>query len=498
MKLIIKLNCFIKAPIIIGALTIFSICCNSQIQYNMVSNYSFEINSNCAVSTGGEGADSWYSPLVGNGAKYSYFNSCTTQFCCGVPSNTFGGGWQCARTGNAYSNAFFSSNNGLNNRVYIQTKLLDSLKINHCYYIEFYVNLFNNSTYANNNISLLVGDTGILYYKGKYAPAIPQIQLYGNPIITDTLSWVRVGGVYTAHGGEQYITIGDFWDDAHTDTIQVNKIMGGYPAAYCIDDVSVIPLDSMQLNADAGRDTTIVKGDSVWIGSRLCGLTNVVWYDAYNNVIDTGAPGLWVKPTSNTFYVIEQDVCGQYSRDTVYISVAPLPVLLAHYSLSPSFGGGGEVVSNQWTTTTEINTVYFNIQRSTDGIIFNTVGTVKAKGASIYTFNDPLSNQDSRFTKLYYRLEIVDNNGSKTYSYIRSVFLNTDDSRCTISPNPAKDYINISGENIKSVQISDVHGKLILKSIKSRIDIKSLIPGVYYASIHYINGSKEVKEFVKL
>ncbi len=463
---------------------------------NLVPNPSFELYTQCLP--GSISIALPWTTSISNGYPSEYCNACINSNCCSVPSNTFGFSYQYAHTGNAYSYLYFIGPFGSNFRNYEQIKLLDTLKAGYCYEIEFYVNFADCYQLACNNISLLLTDTATyIPSSGKFIHANPQIIQYRNPVIKDTLNWVKVGGIYTAHGGEKYITIGNFSDDAHTDTLQfpTNIKTGG---GYYIDDVSVIPLDSMQLKADAGRDTTIVKGDSVWIGSRLCGLTNVVWYDAANNVIDTGAPGLWVKPTSNTFYVIEQDVCGQYSRDTVYISVAPLPVLLAHYSLSPSFGGGGEVVSNQWTTTTEINTVYFNIQRSTDGIIFNTVGTVKAKGASIYTFNDPLSNQDSRFTKLYYRLEIVDNNGSKTYSYIRSVFLNTDDSRCTISPNPAKDYINISGENIKSVQISDVHGKLILKSIKSRIDIKSLIPGVYYASIHYINGSKEVKEFVKL
>ena len=439
------------------------------------------------------GAVGWISNANLTYAQYSYANACSTNSCCGVPSNTNGSGWQYARTGNAMVDFWFTLNDSSSRRIYIQTQLIDSLKANHCYYIEFYVNLFNDAQYANNNISLLINDTAVESYGLKPIYANPQIQQFGNPCISDTLNWVRVGGIYTAHGGEQFITIGNFTDDAHTDTLLVRS--NGMYSAYNIDDVSVILLDSMQLKADAGRDTTIVKGDSVWIGSRLCGLQNVVWYDAGNNVIDTGVPGMWVKPTTNTFYVIEQNVCGQYSRDTVNITVAALPVVLLSYSLSPSFGGVGEAVSNQWQTSTEINTSYFNIQRSTDGITFYTIGKVNAKGASSYTFNDqsPLWGAGGL---LYYRLEIVDKNGSKTYSDVKEVSIIN--YQLSSAPNPAKDYITVVGSNIKEVIISDISGRVLIKSTERKIDISGLVSGTYIAEIETLSGNHVTQKLIRL
>ena len=335
----------------------------------------------------------------------------------------------------------------------------------------------------------MVGDTGIISYNGQPASAKPQIEQFGNPCITDTANWVRVGGIYTAHGGEQFITIGNFTDDAHTDTLKVQTSFGY--SGYNIDDVSVIPLDSMQLKAEAGRDTTIVKGDSVWIGSRLCGLTNVVWYDAANNVIDTGAPGLWVKPTSNTFYVIEQNVCVQYSRDTVYITVAPLPVIIDNYKLIID-NGIQNTVENIWVTASEVNVIHFNVQRSEDGLLFNTVGEVKAKGAGKYSFID-----NSNLTGVvYYRLEIIDRNGSKTYSEIKQLIIAN--RGLIISPNPAKDFICISGGSVKEVRISDASGRVLLTSTDKKIDIRSLVSGVYYIAIETINGNHVVQKFIKL
>ena len=480
------------------ALFIFSIRTIAQSPYNLVPNYSFELTTNCAVSVGG--ADNWVSNTHLSYLQYSYFNECTNKPCCKVPYTTNGDEFQNAKTGIAYAGMWFSYNDGKDLRIYLQTQLMDTLKANHCYYIEFFVNLFKIAKYANNNIALLVGDTAIWYNNINPAFANPQILQYKNPCITDTVNWVRVGGIYTAHGGEKYITIGNFTDDAHTDTIRIG---GHYSSSYNLDDVSVIPLDSMQLKADAGRDTTIVKGDSIWIGSRLCGLQNVVWYDAGGNVIDTGAPGLWVKPTVNTFYVIEQNVCGQYSRDTVNIMVAPMPVVIKSYTVIASAApvianAAKQSVSNQWETSTEINTAYYNIQRSTDGLSFYTLGKVMAKGAGTYSFNDPLTIHDSRLTKLYYRLEIVDKNGLKTYSEIHFVNLTTEDSRFTISPNPSKDFVVISGGNIKQIKVNDISGRTLLLSKEKKINISGLINGVYFISIETMEGNRVVEKMVKL
>ena len=315
-------------------LLLFSI--SSDAQKNLVPNPSFELYTIAcdSMNAGMGGATNWKEAVIHPIFKYAYDNSCSTNSCCGVPYNTFGSCYQYAHSGNGYIGFYFYYiPSGLGNlRDYVQTQLLKSLTANKCYYIEFYVNQNEFYAISTNNVALLVGDTAIYSDSNKYTPAIPQIQQYGNPIISDTMNWVKVAGIYTAHGGEQFITIGNFNDDSHTATtkrsIGFNAGCGNF-----IDDVSVIPLDSMFIKADAGRDTTIVNGDSVWIGSRMCGLQNVVWYNESGNIIDTGAPGLWVKPISNTFYVIEQNVCGQYSRDTVFIAVVPLPVVIKNYEL---------------------------------------------------------------------------------------------------------------------------------------------------------------------
>ena len=468
--------------------------CYSQ---NLVPNPSFEqFTVPCSsLVPGGGGITSWVNPAINShSTSYAYSNVCATTPCCGVPVNTYGRGYQWPHSGNGYASFFSIIDDGFNTnfRNYMQAKLLDTLKVNKCYYIEFFISLNNAYVIGSNNIGLLIGDTAIVSNKSLYTPAIPQIIQFGNPVIIDTMNWVKIAGIYTAKGGEKYITIGNFNDDNNTDTIRIAS-KGSSGAVYYIDDVSVIPLDSMQLKADAGRDTTIVKGDSVWIGSRLCGLTNLVWYDAANNVIDTGAPGLWVKPTSNTFYVIEQDVCGQYSRDTVNITVAALPVTIKNYELRIK-NEIQNTVENVWSTSTEINVSHFNVQRSLDGVIFETVGMVDSKGAGKYSFIDKTNLNGV----VYYRLEVVDKNGALSYSEVKEIQLGINNYELRISPNPAKDFISISGGSVKEIRVSDVGGRVLLKSTEKKIDIRSLVSGTYVVQIETLNGKHVTEKLIKL
>ena len=58
-----------------------------------------------------------------------------------------------------------------------------------------------------------------------------------------------------------------------------------------------------------------------------------------------------------------------------------------------------------------------------------------------------------------------------------------------ISPNPANDYILISGANeLISVEVFDLAGKLIMTSNLSLIDLASLKNGIYLIKITDLNG----------
>jgi hypothetical protein len=306
-------------------------------QYNLVPNYSFESYRICPTNTNDSIPAPWYEPTNGLGAAYA--NACSTDKNVSVPRNAYTG-FQYAKTGNAYTGIFFMNQPNINGRNYIQVKLIDFLRSSKCYYVEFYVNHTNWNTIACNNISMAItknqiwADTIIDPYG--VIPYNAQIFNYGNPIIKDTLNWVKVSGIYTAQGGEQYITLGNFKKDNQTNYISLPPPAGFTynGAGYYIDDVSVIPLDSMPLKADAGKDTSIANiGDSVFIGSLTNGITNITWYNSLGKIINTQAPGFYVKPSVSTFYIVEQTVCGYTSRDTVNVAVGTVPLKFISYNV---------------------------------------------------------------------------------------------------------------------------------------------------------------------
>lgn len=189
---------------------------------NLVPNPSFETYSQCPdpatidpmpdnmidLATG------WNNPT---GWTPDYFAACVSETSgYNVPNS--GWGFQNARTGNAYA-GLVSAAISANAREYIQTELTESLIAGKQYSVTFYVSLSERCTYASNNIGAYFSDTPVSVSHSWVLPYTPQISNnpFTNPL-TDTLGWTEVSGVFTSVGGEKYMTIGNFNDDATTDT----------------------------------------------------------------------------------------------------------------------------------------------------------------------------------------------------------------------------------------------------------------------------------------
>ena len=155
-----------------------------------------------------------------------------------------------------------------------------------------------------------------------------------------------------------------------------------------------------------------------------------------------------------------------------------------------------------WQTTAELNTAYFILQRSTNGIEFTNEQTINAIGKSAeinrysYIDNKDLKNA----TTVYYRLQMVDKDGHFAFSKIVRINL-TNNNEISIYPNPAKDLVKISGKEITTVQITDINGRILLQrtNINSdfiSIDIRDLSKGIYLINILSKNGSKLINKLL--
>jgi hypothetical protein len=208
---------------------------------NLVLNPSFEDTIACPTTTAiPMQCEYWYTANIGSP---DYFSEQPDIFCSTsyVPQN--GGGYQYARTGIAYVGlATFGSTlfpSHANIREYVGGILSDTLKQGHEYCVSFYVSVAEELKYVTDGIGLYLSvDSAVDYTINTNLSFIPQISNPAGNIIYDTLNWVQISGTYIAFGGEKYLTIGNFKDDANT---MIDSTSATSLNAYLfIDDVSVI------------------------------------------------------------------------------------------------------------------------------------------------------------------------------------------------------------------------------------------------------------------
>lgn len=310
----------------------FSSFCISQ--YNLVPNGSFEEVPNCTQFTD----NIFDAPPWVNANEYGtsdIFNYCN------MSSIEYVNSFQIPRTGSGYA-GFYTGEQYTNNpsifdaREYIQTQLLDTLNAERYYLVEYYLSLAEWGRYATNNVGIYFSDTAIFKLGMSSEFTLldypEQILPFGNPVILDTAdnAWYKVQGIYYATGTEKFITIGNFNSDSETTyqqyQTQPNNMNGISDAAYYyIDDISVVPLDSIPggIPAYAGPDQTIYIQDSVFIGQKISNMP-ANWFKLDGTPVAQNTAGVYVSPLETTTYVVTQTLNGIYSTDTVTVFVIGL------------------------------------------------------------------------------------------------------------------------------------------------------------------------------
>ncbi len=151
----------------------------------------------------------------------------------------------------------------------------------------------------------------------------------------------------------------------------------------------------------------------------------------------------------------------------------------------------------EWATASEINTAYFNLERSADGRnAWQSIGTVKAASNSnrplAYNFVDqgPLSIS-------YYRLTTVDTDGKKTTS--KTISVNTGKGKLAllnIYPLPAKNVVNLDFDatpnTTVAVTLKDMTGRTVLVkntkitegSNQLTLEVSGLANGIYILTMN--------------
>ena len=143
-----------------------------------------------------------------------------------------------------------------------------------------------------------------------------------------------------------------------------------------------------------------------------------------------------------------------------------------------------------WTTASEENNQQFIIERSSDGIHFESIGTVLGKGTTSltqhYTWTDatPLAGIN------YYRLKQVDVDGLASYAHIIQLVFHSS-LNVTIYPNPSHGIFQLSIAESAFIQaeVYNTLGQLISENLNQinatdfMIDLSGESDGVYYLQL---------------
>ena len=248
-----------KKAVITAFFFLISFYSNSQ---NLVSNSGFDTLSQCPY-TGGQinFAPNWFQPIrqVSTSDLYNICNGGGWVF---VPINILG--HQSPLSDSGYAGIGIYTADYPNGREYIETKLSSTLKKGYTYCVEFYFSLADTQNYAVSSIGAYFSIDSVLIdnLPNNYLiNVIPQIQNDSSNIITDKVNWVIVKDSFIANGGEQFITIGNFYDDnftqRHYQKVSNHNVTSWNDGAYYyIDNVSVYACDSPLV--EEPQDTTFV------------------------------------------------------------------------------------------------------------------------------------------------------------------------------------------------------------------------------------------------
>ncbi len=190
----------------------------------------------------------------------------------------------------------------------------------------------------------------------------------------------------------------------------------------------------------------------------------------------------------NNIYLDNIKLFSKYTQSVL----TPVKFGVYEIALTEDFITKRKQVTNYWNTLQEINTSFFNVQRSVDRVDFTTIGKLDAKGfAAAYTFKDDLVGVDITAKQIFYRLEVVNIDGKREYSLTRNINLIDNSRVISISPNPANNKLNIyfkeNTNKLKEIILLNIDGRKVgiinwkqNTSNLIKLDVSSYPTGQYF------------------
>jgi len=170
-------------------------------------------------------------------------------------------------------------------------------------------------------------------------------------------------------------------------------------------------------------------------------------------------------------------------KSTATLSILPLHV----FNFYGKMLDDGSAQLN-WEATTDEGFDHFEIERSSDGITFSTIGKIFTNPPFQFIDKSPATGSN------FYRIKQVEKDGKVEYTKIISLYLQSNYT-VTLFPNPAGNYIKVKWTTLQpqkiNLQITDLQGRMVYKQNKIaeqttnnlEIDTRNWKPQVYVLKI---------------
>jgi hypothetical protein len=250
---------------------------------NLVPNPSFEVQDTCPAVSQIHLAPPWETATLGTPDLFN--STCSSQ---NSP----------ARTG-VGSSGVYAYSSFPNTREYMIAPLTSPLVAGTTYYVSFWVKR-SNFRYAIDQLGAYFSVSNINQTTTGVLAFTPQVQNPTGNFLSSTTNWMNIAGSFVASGGESYIVLGNFSNDANSDTLVANSASSSNVAYYKIDDVSVTASGvGMGENLVASQVNVYPSPASDFINVQAKGAESVKLFDAMgrevqNIMVENLNPGEFV------------------------------------------------------------------------------------------------------------------------------------------------------------------------------------------------------------
>ncbi len=201
---------------------------------------------------------------------------------------------------------------------------------------------------------------------------------------------------------------------------------------------------------------------------------NADWRTTPAVFVDTPATNSYEKYTLYEWFLLYQNLA------------SPLPVLLKTFTATRI----NNTVELDWITSTEINSSYFTLERSVDGMNFSYLAKVDAAGNAVTEKKyKHVDNSLPGSPYVYYRLSQTDKDGKKQIFGIRKVFIGNNGFELRVFPTLTTGTLNVEVQGVSSdpmnIRVVDLSGKILMKQViaprqnRLTMDVSRLAKGMY-------------------